>query len=74
MNLQAEKLELVRMILDVEDKSILKRIKSLIETEEDDFWDELHDDVKAGIEEGIAQLERGEGIPHEEAIKRLKRW
>jgi predicted transcriptional regulator len=30
--------------------------------------------VRHEIEEGIRELDAGQGIPHEEAMKRLARW
>ena len=30
--------------------------------------------VRLAIEEGLAQLDRGEGIPHDEAMKRVEKW
>lgn len=38
----------------------------------DDIMEELY--FKSQIEEGLAQLDRGEGIPHEDVKKRMSRW
>jgi predicted transcriptional regulator len=38
----------------------------------DDIIEELC--FKASVDEGLRQLDAGEGIPHEEAIRQLKRW
>ncbi|HEX3385179.1 MAG TPA: hypothetical protein VHS53_08330 [Mucilaginibacter sp.] len=54
MNLQAEKLEVVRMILDTDDKSVLREVKSLFKarnktdkkrTELDKFYDGFKESV-----------------------------
>lgn len=29
---------------------------------------------RRSVEEGLRQLDAGEGIPHEEAVRRLERW
>ena len=37
-----------------------------------DIMDELY--FRRGVDEGLAQLDAGEGIEHEEAKKRLAKW
>jgi len=75
MNIEAEKLKLVQMILNINSETTIDKIKALLKNDaEVDFWDELHDDVKAGVEEAIKELDEGGGIPHSEAIKMLKKW
>lgn len=74
MNIQAEKIELVKMILNTNDKTLISTIKKIFTKKTVDFWDELDEEVKADVEEAIKQLERGEGIPHEKVMKRYKKW
>ena len=38
----------------------------------DDIMGELY--FKSQVDEGLAQLDRGEGIPHEDVEKRMSRW
>ena len=38
----------------------------------DDIIEELY--FKSQVDEGLAQLDRGEGIPHEDVEKRMSRW
>jgi len=38
----------------------------------DDIMEELY--FKSQVDEGLAQLDRGEGIPHEDVEKRMSRW
>lgn len=75
MNMQAEKLQLVKMLIETEDKSILKQIKAIFDTSpKTDLWDEWDDEVRADVEEAIAELERGEGIPHEVVMQEFSKW
>ncbi|MEN8249776.1 MAG: hypothetical protein ABFS32_12655 [Bacteroidota bacterium] len=37
-----------------------------------DWWDEISDAEKTAIEEGIAEADRGELIPHEEVMKEVR--
>jgi predicted transcriptional regulator len=40
----------------------------------DDWWDEIGSDQKKAIDKGLAQLDRGEGIPHKEVMKKYSKW
>jgi hypothetical protein len=71
MDLQAEKLNLVQAILDIEDISLIKKIKNLLKKREHDWFDDLTEEQQESVRIGIEQADRGEGIPHEEALKRL---
>jgi hypothetical protein len=50
MNIQTEKIELVKRLLDTDDESVIQQVKAVFETHEKDFWDDLPEHVKAGIE------------------------
>ena len=72
MTIQAQKLELVKLILEIDDKAVLNNIKQVVTSSKDDWWDEISDKEKAAIEAGIAQADRGELIPHEQVMKKLR--
>lgn len=57
------------MLLDTEDESVLNQIKSILESQySGKAYLEWDDEVKADVEEALAELERGEGIPHNEVM------
>lgn len=71
MNIQAEKLELVRMILDTDNPSILSSIKRIFSsTQKFDFWDSLTPSQQNEILKGIEEIETGETVVYEEFIKK----
>ena len=71
MNIQAEKLELVRLILDTENPSILSSIKRIFASSKKvDFWDSLPQSQKEDILKGIDEIENGETVDYEEFIKK----
>ena len=71
MNIQAEKLELVRMILDTDNPSILSSIKRIFESYKNiDFWDSLPESQKEEILKGIEEVENGETVDYEEFMKK----
>ena len=74
MNILAEKIELAQLIFTIQNKVTINKIKKFIASEQPDLWDELNDNVKADVEIAIKQLDKGEGIPHSQAVKKLKRW
>lgn len=61
MDIQAEKLELVRMLLDTNNEKLLKKIKELLAREKQDETSYLLSTSanKAHLEEGIQQAESG---------------
>ncbi len=40
----------------------------------DDWWDEITKEQKKAIDKGLAQLDRGEGVPHKEVMKKYSKW
>ena len=71
MDIQAEKLALMQAILNIEDVGVIKKMKKLLHRERADWFDDLTEEQQQAVDEAIAQLDRGEGIPHEEAMRRL---
>lgn len=70
MNIQAEKLEMVRMILDTDNPSILSSIKRLFaNSKKADFWDSLPLSQKDEILKGIEEIENDETVNYEQFIK-----
>jgi hypothetical protein len=71
MDIQAEKLSLLQAVLDIEDISVIKEIKNLLKKREHDWFDDLTEEQQQTVDRAIEELDRGEGIPHEEALRRL---
>lgn len=54
-------------------EKVIELIKSLPDDiTVDDIMEELY--FKSQVDEGLAQLDRGEGIPHEDVEKQMSRW
>ena len=62
MDLQAAKLELVKLILNIDNQSVIDRMLNSLRSERSDFWDELSDTDKEFIKIGIEQLDSGNRI------------
>ncbi len=66
MNIQAEKLEIMKMILDTENPGIIKAIKKLFNKErETDFWETLTESQKQEITAGIKDADNGDVLDFE---------
>ena len=73
MDIQAKKLELFQMLLNVNEASILKKVEKILKKGKTaDWWDGLSKEAKKTLEESLGEAERGETIPHEEAMKEAK--
>lgn len=61
MNIQAEKIELVKMLLDTENPRIIESIKKILKREKTtDFWDDLSIEQRKEIEKASLEIENGE--------------
>lgn len=72
MDIQLEKKELMKLLAETENPSILSEIKKVFQREKKDWWDELSDEQKEAIEEGERQIENGEFVTFEEMMAHLK--
>jgi len=71
MGIKAEKLSLIRAILDIEDVHLINEIKKIIERRTYDWFDDLTEDQQKSVLRGLEQGEGSYTITHEEAIARL---
>ena len=62
MDIQATKIELMRMILGIENPSVIERISALIKNETSDFWDDLTPEEQKDLEKAIKELDAGKGM------------
>ena len=72
MDIQLEKKELMKLLAETENPSIINDIKKVFQREKKDWWDELSSEQKEAIEEGERQVENGEFVTLEEMMAHLK--
>jgi len=71
MNIQAKKLEIMRLILETDNPSILESIKNIFTKKSQmDFWEALPQGEKDGILQGIKEINNGEFVDYEEFMKK----
>ena len=74
MDIQLEKLNLIKWLVEVEEPSVIEQFIALKNEQQKDWWDEISDDEKANIEEGLAQADSGEVFSHEEVMAKYQKW
>ncbi|MEX8549204.1 MAG: hypothetical protein V5804_16510 [Mucilaginibacter sp.] len=72
MNIEAEKIELLKLILETEDEAIIQQLKVVFKKKETDFWDELPDHVKERINRGLEDVAAGRVRSHEDVMQEIK--
>jgi len=71
MNIQAEKIEIIKMILETNNPSILKSVKNMFrEKTNTDFWETISQEQKEDIFRGIEEVENGEVVDYENFMKK----
>ena len=74
MNLIAEKLELAKRLLDVEDEGLLFQLKQVLDNNGKNFWDDLPENVKQGIARAKQQAAEGKLTPHDEVMADMQKY
>lgn len=74
MNIQTQKIELAKMILETDNPVILESIKKLFNKQiGQDFWETLSLAQKKEIENGIIEIEQGEIVSYEDLMKKFRK-
>ena len=73
MNIQARKIEIMKMILDTDNPTILESVKNIFtKSTTTDFWDTLPQEQKDDILQGIKDFENGDVVDYEDFIKQYR--
>ena len=71
MDIQAIKLDLIHWLEKLNNPTALNQIKAIKESH--DWWNNVSNEERLAIEEGLTQLDNHEGIPHETVMRRAKK-
>lgn len=74
MDIQAEKLRLIEWLASLRDSNTISELIAFKKSKEVDWWDEISSEEKAEIEEGLAQADSGEVVPHKEVMAKHDKW
>lgn len=70
MDIHAEKYALIEYITQVKDADIIAKIKEFVQATEYDFWNDLTEEQKQEIRQGMDELDRGEKSDYEDFMSR----
>jgi hypothetical protein len=71
MNIQTSKIELVKMILNIENDKFIAKITEFIKKEKVDFWNELSLSEQNEIQKGIEELDKGKRVEYADFLKNI---
>jgi hypothetical protein len=71
MENNTSKIELVKLILNINNDNFIKKIADFITNEKSDFWKELTTTEQAEIKKGIEQLDKGKRTSYKEVLKKI---
>jgi hypothetical protein len=73
MDILAEKIEIMKMILDTDNPSILESVKKIFKKSTTaDFWDTLPQEQREDILQGIKDIENGEIIDYDDFMNQFR--
>ena len=75
MDIQAQKIELAKRLLDTDDESIIDAVNAVFKNhDQSNEWGDLPDKVISDLEESIRQIDAGKAISHDIARETYKKW
>lgn len=74
INIQNTKIELIRWLTHLDDKSLIQKIVALKDNQSEDWWDETSVVEKKSIDKGISDAEKGKLNSHSNARKTYGKW
>jgi predicted transcriptional regulator len=85
MDIQATKLDLIKLLMSVENESLLQEIKSILKSNSNSVSEEIlayttkgepltKEEYLAKIQQGINDIEAGRVISHEDLLNEIKTW
>jgi len=66
MDIQLEKLELIKMLADTDSPLVIQAIKAIFQGEKKDWWEELSDEQKADLEKADKEIDNGDFVTFDE--------
>ncbi|MFV8378840.1 hypothetical protein [Flavobacterium sp. LB3R33] len=62
MDIQSDKLELIKMLLETDDTIIIEAIKNIFKSQKKDVWKDLSPEQQEEIDLGILEANRGDQV------------
>ncbi len=74
MNVEATKLELMHLLLQTEKESLLEKLKSVFDEDQNVWWTELSKEEQEEINTGLSQADKGDFISNQTVMKSFDKW
>lgn len=74
INIQNAKIELIQWLTTLEDSALIHKLLELRKAESKDWGDEISEEERKSIEQGILDAENGKVKPHSEVRKIYEKW
>jgi len=75
MDIQTQKIELAKRLLDTDDESIIDAVNAIFKShDQSNEWGDLPDKVISDLEESIRQIDAGKVVSHDIARETYKKW
>ncbi|MDR6968604.1 hypothetical protein J2X31_002627 [Flavobacterium arsenatis] len=71
MDIQTSKIELVKLILNIENSDFIQKVSDFIKNEKSDFWNDLSVAEQNEIRKGIEDLDNGKRIEYSDFLKKI---
>lgn len=73
MNIQSSKIELVKTILDIDNKELINKVAKFIQKGKPDFWSDLSFKQQDEIKLGIQELDSDKRVSYSIYLKKITR-
>ena len=74
MNIQAQKINLAKMILETDNPTILESVKNIfVKAKQQDFWETMPVEQKQEIEKGLSDILREDTVEYESIMKKYRK-
>ncbi len=76
MSLEEQKIEVARLVFDIQNANLIKEIKAFITQRTDvaDFWDELPSDIQDQVDKAAKDVKSGNFLTHSEVVNKHAKW
>ncbi len=75
LNVEKEKLEIIKWVTGLKDDTAIERLRMLrANPRKLDWWNEITDKEKTAIDKGLTDIKAGRVKPHKEAKKLYEKW
>ena len=71
MDIRTSKIELVKMILNIDNNDFIQKLTEFIKSEDADFWNELSPAQRLEIKKGIQELDNGKRVSYDDVLKKI---